>query len=94
MKLLKPIKTDFNFMKGILKKTVDDLVVEYFDDFTEKIKSLPLYNSNFSKSDVFKHNIPDVGTEVDFDIVDEFTHPYLFDNLTWGDGFKCAKIKS
>lgn len=81
-------------MKGVIKENVDGLVVEYFDNNTEQVKSLPIYNSNFSITNNFNSKIPDASVEVDFEIVDEFTHPWLFDNVSWGDGFKCAKIKS
>ena len=30
------------------------------------------------------------GCDVYFIIVDEFTHPYLFENISWGDGTTCA----
>ena len=32
------------------------------------------------------------GKEVDFEIVDEFTHPELYTNVGWGDGIKYAKL--
>jgi hypothetical protein len=32
------------------------------------------------------------GTEVEFMIVDEFTHPDLFHTISWGDGITCAWI--
>lgn len=32
------------------------------------------------------------GAEVDFDVVDEFTHPELFTNKAWGEGVNYAKL--
>lgn len=83
-------------MKGIIKETPDGLRVEYFDENNEKVKLLPLHQSKFSSMSRLNDDITKyvVGTEVEFDIVDEFTHPYLFDNLSWGDGYECAKIKN
>lgn len=32
------------------------------------------------------------GREVEFELVDEFTHPQYYQNVGWGDGIKMAKI--
>lgn len=33
-----------------------------------------------------------VNSDVEFEIVDEFTHPELYTNVGWGDGIKYAKL--
>ena len=33
-----------------------------------------------------------VNPDVEFEIVDEFTHPELYTNVGWGDGIKYAKL--
>jgi hypothetical protein len=32
------------------------------------------------------------GKEVQFEEIDEFTHPHLFFDIPWGDGISCARI--
>ncbi len=32
------------------------------------------------------------GDTVEFELIDEFTHPQLFTHVGWGDGITCAKI--
>lgn len=32
------------------------------------------------------------GREVKFDIVDEFTHPHLYEGVGWGDGIRYARL--
>lgn len=32
--------------------------------------------------------------DVDFELVDEFTHSELFRGVAWGEGTKCAKLKN
>jgi hypothetical protein len=32
------------------------------------------------------------GDSVEFEIIDEFTHPQLFEHVGWGEGITCAKI--
>jgi hypothetical protein len=33
-----------------------------------------------------------IGDEVEFEIIDEFTHPQYYLNVGWGDGIKMAKL--
>jgi hypothetical protein len=33
------------------------------------------------------------GDTIDFEIIDEFSHPQLFTHIGWGDGITCAKLK-
>jgi hypothetical protein len=63
-------------MKGLLKHNGKEWVVTY-TDFIDKV--IPLYRT-------------DVEKEVDFEIVDEFSHEYLFYNVGWGEGPPCAKL--
>jgi len=74
-------------MKGITINTTSGIQVKYIDDY-DKLKILPIYNIEFGSEKII-----DVDSEVEFEIVDEFSHPHLFENVSWGDGYKCAKIK-
>ena len=75
--------TDLNNMKGITKQTVNGLSVEYYDEDNNLTRTLPIYKGD---------KIPYVGCIVNFKIVDEFSHPHLFEDVSWGDGVKCAKL--
>ena len=74
-------------MKGLITNTTTGPEFQYLDG--DEIKTLPIYNLKFGSEKVFN-----IGSEVEFEIVDEFSHPVLFDNVPWGEGYKCAKIKS
>jgi hypothetical protein len=50
---------------------------------------LPIYDKDLTKLD--NHAILP-GDLVEFEIIDEFTHPQLFEHVGWGDGITCAKI--
>ena len=75
-------------MKGITINTTSGTKVEYVDDY-DKLNRLPIYNVEFGSEKTI-----DIGSEVEFDIVDEFSHPHLFENVSWGDGYKCSKINN
>lgn len=78
-------------MKGTLKKVDDQWIVEYPKYPTSgkvyETASLPLYYD-----DAIYCFPSDIGDEVNFEIVDEFTHPQLFESISWGDGPPCAKL--
>ena len=59
--------------------------VEYTNNGVKEI--LKIYND-----DLLLFLDEDHGKEVEFEIVDEFTHPSLFSVVGWGDGQKLAKL--
>lgn len=67
-------------MKGQLYKTE---INQWFINYNgEKLPLHPKSNPNFY----------DEGSEVNFIIVDEFTHPDLFKDVAWGDGTRSALL--
>ena len=78
-------------MKGILIKSDDGWFVEYPKHPTSgkiyETKTLPVYYD-----DAIYLFPSDIGDEVEFEIVDEFTHSHLFESISWGDGPPCAKL--
>jgi hypothetical protein len=74
-------------MKGLLKHNGKEWVVTY-TDFIDKV--IPLYRTDVEKIDIMFQ--PTFTQEVDFEIVDEFSHEYLFYNVGWGEGPPCAKL--
>jgi hypothetical protein len=79
-------------MKGKVFKKNDGLSIRY-DDITNIVplefqtKEIPLYFDEYYPQSL-------IDTEVEFVIVDEFTHPHLFKGVEWGDGIKYAKLTS
>jgi len=84
-------------MKGRLTKLQNVWKIRYFDNI--KVEQDPHYSGTLIPlyPDDVNGNIPsDIikeGKEVEFEIVDEFTHQELFRNIPWGEGIECAKIK-
>jgi hypothetical protein len=75
-------------MNGKLVTNNNTLAVEYNN--SEGVSNiLPLHPYD-QKTFSYNKQSPNI----EFDIVDEFTHPNLFHNIGWGDGLKCAKIKT
>ena len=72
-------------MKGELLKKNTGWVVRYTDVFNLQ-KELPLYHNDIV-SDSTQDN-----TEIDFEIVDEFSHPELFHGIDFWGGLECAKL--
>lgn len=77
-------------MKGKVFKKLDGLSVEYNDIISlcpiiSEEKEMPLYFDEYYPPSI-------IGKDVEFIIVDEFTHPHLFKAIDWGDGIKYAKI--
>jgi hypothetical protein len=80
-------------MKGILEKTrrgwvVKQIISEGFE--ARLIKTFPLYKSD---ADQLEINVFGEHGEVEFEIIDEFTHPEYYHGVGWGDGIKMAKLK-
>jgi len=75
-------------MKGILNKIESGWVVSYrTDDMNiDSYDNLPLFPNTeliISLED---------GKQVEFEIIDEFTHPSFYKVVGWGDGIKYAKL--
>jgi len=64
-------------MEGILKKIGQEMFV------TQGENHYPIVNSENLEAE----------TIVEFDIIDEFTNPELYEGVGWGDGIKYALIK-
>jgi hypothetical protein len=60
--------------------------VEYINNGVKEI--LKIYND-----DLVLFLDEDHGKEVEFEIVEEFSHPELFSKIGWGDGQRLAKLK-
>ena len=73
-----------NPIKGKLVRKDNEWVVIYETEIGEHY--LPLYH----KSQV--SNLTEDNTEVHFEIVDEFTHPWLFEDIGFMCGVECAKL--
>jgi hypothetical protein len=80
-------------MKGTLHKTEQGWVVEY-----AKHSELPLHPDDIRQIEeaakVFDNIEARIAaySSVEFEIIDEFTHPELFTNVGWGDSIKYAKL--
>ena len=74
-------------MTGILSNNGKEWVVSY-SDF--RVRVVPLYHKDVEKIDIMFQ--PTHTQEVDFEIVDEFSHEHLFYNVSWGEGQPCAKL--
>lgn len=73
-------------MKGILLLSMDD---KWFIRYTLNniTKTIPVLQQDYgSLTAEFDHSV------FDFEIVDEFTHPQLFTNTPWGEGYNHAKL--
>ena len=79
-------------MNGTINKLNNEWVVQYpkypTSDKIYDTLTLPLH-----PDDAVYCLTSDLGKQVEFDIIDEFTHPELFKNVGWGDGTNCAKLK-
>jgi len=73
-------------MAGKLLKDNKGWFVHYYDSFGAP-KEMSVY---YKDQDWLCPG--DNGKEINFEIVDEFTHPKLFENIGWGDGPACANI--
>ena len=74
-------------MIGILSNNGKEWVVSY-SDF--RVRVVPLYHKDVEKIGIMFQ--PTHTQEVDFEIVDEFSHEHLFYNVGWGEGPPCAKL--
>ncbi len=86
-------------MKGTLHKLSKGWTVWYNEDHiggnVSFVDDLPLYPDDVRQIEECLFDNPGVvyhSQEVEFEIVDEFTHPELYTNVGWGDGIKYAKL--
>ena len=74
-------------MEGVLKHNGKNWVVSYCN---RSEKELPLYYKDDKIiNELFKR---DEVKPVLFEIIDEFSHPQLFQEIPWGEGDYCAKL--
>jgi len=90
------IKLKIHNMKGKLFKDKDKVwSVFYIKEYPSGnlTKTLPLYIGDFDKKKSKEPTmVLEEGKEINFEIVTEFTHPHLYENVGWGDGIDYAKI--
>lgn len=82
-------------MKGKLKKNDDEWFVDFFVDemdYTIKSKSLKLYQEHLDKSSKYYLENLIEGEEVEFMIIEEFTHQKYFENIPLFEGDSCCLI--
>jgi hypothetical protein len=70
-------------MKGKIIISEGENMVEYRNAY-EKIRTIPVFSSEFELNE---------GADVEFTIVDEFTHPHLFRNVPIYEGMPSAVIQ-
>jgi len=86
-------------MKGTLHKLSKGWTVWYNEDHiggnVSFVDDLPLHPDDVRQIEECLFDSPGVvyhSQEVEFEMVDEFTHPELYTNVGWGDGIKYAKL--
>jgi len=70
-------------MKGNIIISEGERMVEYRNAYS-KIRTIPVFSSEFELTE---------GADVEFTIVDEFTHPQLFRNVPLYEGLPSAVIQ-
>jgi len=86
-------------MKGILSKTnrgwvVKILVKENNDSRVRVIDQYPVSPEDLKTIKQYgDYSVDWDGKEVEYEIIDEFTHPQYYESVGWGDGVKYAKLK-
>ena len=74
-------------MVGVVSYDGEKWIVTY-NDGVEKI--VPVYYKNVKSIEATWGK--KLVTGVNFELVDEFTHPDLFYGISWGEGSVCAKL--
>lgn len=75
-------------MKGNLFRKDDNWVVRYQTENGDK--ELPLYHKDNAYLNALY--LTQDNTEAEFEIVDEFTHPWFFEDVDFMSGITCAKL--
>jgi regulator of RNase E activity RraB len=78
-------------MIGKLHKKENTWVVQYkmdFDFYATDGGEIPVYPGDA----IYCFEI-DNNKEVEFEIIDEFSHSHLYEGVGWGDGITYAKLK-
>jgi len=83
-------------MKGTLKKVNSQWLVYYQEEVMPRVTKaleLPLYPADAKTLNDYRDYSAswEDGLTVQFEIIDEFTHPQLYNGLEWGSG-KMAKL--
>lgn len=76
-------------MEGLLSHNGKEWVVKYCNIGK---KELPLYHKDVELVELIFDE--DETRNITFEIIDEFSHPHLFEDIGWGDGYYCAKLKN
>jgi len=76
--------------KWFVKASIEN--VYWSGDIMTHHKYFPVYSGSLSDPQLSSPMFWTEGRGVTFEIVDEFTHPQLFENVGWGDGANQARI--
>jgi hypothetical protein len=68
---------------GIFVEIDDELVIQRLG------VNYPIYDRDLDRIKTYAI-LP--GDSVEFELIDEFTHPEFFEHVGWGDGVTCAKL--
>jgi hypothetical protein len=74
-------------MVGVVSHDGEKWVISY-NDGIERI--VPVYHKDVKSID--EELIKTLVSGVNFELIDEFTHPNLFYDVSWGEGTLCAKL--
>ncbi len=74
---------------GLLKMRGNEWLVCYWNGACNL--NFPVFPDDSKKLNSNKSLLRD-GDTVDFEMIDEFTHPELYTDIGWGDGIQYAKL--
>jgi|Laugrespbdmm15sd_2_1035082.scaffolds.fasta_scaffold289344_1 hypothetical protein len=77
-------------MLGKLNKTKQGWSVTYLDS-SNILNELPVYHRDVELIDAISFSQD--STEIEFEIIDEFSSPKLFEDVDFMVGVECAKLK-
>lgn len=77
-------------MVGKLNNTKQGWSVTYLDD-SNSLKVLPVYHRDIELIEAISFSQD--STEIEFEIIDEFSSPKLFEGMDFMSGIECAKLK-
>lgn len=76
-------------MRGQVHKIHGELMIVSENPF--QLKPLPIFYKDLERIRSGRLTLNE-GDVIEFETVDEFTHPKLFQEVGWGEGPACAKI--
>lgn len=77
-------------MVGKLNNIKQGWSVTYLDD-SNILKELPVYHRDIELIEAISFSQD--STEIEFEIIDEFSSPKLFEDMDFMSGVECAKLK-